>query len=326
MTTFTATAHTNIALIKYWGKSAVRLNLPATGSLSLTLDRFYTTTSVEFIDSPSDVFSLNGLAGDAATQKRVLEHIQIFRDLSGRTEKVSVCSVNHVNTNSGLASSASGFAALSLALTHAFALKIDNTQLSRLARQGSGSAARSIFKGLVLMHGGPQATHESAFAEPINSAFNDTLRMIVLECSQSEKTIGSREGMSTTSQNSIFYQAFLHNHPLLLKHALNAIIEKDFNTLGQCMEQSTMQMHATMLGCSKPFWYFNPTTLLAINEVRSLRERGYQCYFTMDAGPHVKVLCQRHEVSGIANTLSEINGVSNTTVCTPGPGAFLHGA
>lgn len=324
MKIFSATAHTNIALIKYWGKSTYEGNLPATGSLSLTLDKFYTTTSVQMIDGPSDIFELNESPADAQTQQRVISFVDFFRNLTKNKERFIIRSYNHVPTKAGLASSASGFAALTLALARAFNLKSNHKELSQIARRGSGSAARSIFGNFVQMHGGPQITDREAFAEPLEAPSGLNVRMIVLECGRTQKSIGSREAMNLTSSTSIFYRAFLDNHPRLLNAAVLAAKNGNFEELGLLMEQSTLQMHATMLGCEQPFWYFNPSTIVALQEVQRLRQKGHSCYFTMDAGPHVKILCPANEADIIADSFRQIEGIVNITICSAGPGAYLH--
>lgn len=324
MTIFTATAHTNIALIKYWGKSADEGNLPATGSLSLTLDRFFTTTSLEAIDAPLDQFYLNDTLADLKHSLRVSQHLDFMRTLASRKERFLIRSRNHVPTSAGLASSASGFAALTLAASRALKLELGAKELSRIARRGSGSAARSFFAGFTLMHGGPQIDDEGAFAEPIKAEITSNLRMVVVQCAQGPKAIGSREAMKLTEQSSVFYQAFLANHSSLLNRAVAAAKKGDFEELGSCMEQSTLQMHATMLGCPEPFWYLNATTLSVMDEVKALRRGGVPCYFTMDAGPHVKVLCMAEDANRVEQHLGCIDGVSKITACASGPAAYAH--
>lgn len=324
MNNCTATAHTNIALIKYWGKSEELENLPATGSLSLTLDKFWTKTSVQASESESDEFSIFGQKIDDNARQRVAGHVDYFRRLSGKNAYVKIESRNNVQIASGLASSASGFAALTLALAQHFGVDLGLAELSKIARRGSGSAARSLFEGLVLMHGGPHITEEQAFAEPIHSSFAKDVGLIVIECAQGKKPISSTRAMNLTSQSSIFYKAFLDNHPKLLNNALSSIKNRDINGLGRLMEQSTLQMHATLFGIETPLWYMNPTTIATMNYVRELRKKGYNCFFTMDAGPHVKVLCEAKDATTLCKKFSSLDGISKLTPCRAGPGAYLH--
>jgi diphosphomevalonate decarboxylase len=321
MNSIRAVAHTNIALIKYWGKKAGEGNLPAVGSLSLTLNQFYTTTTVT--PSDCDSFVLDATPQEAESERRVFAHIDFFRKLSGKSLKFAIHSRNSVPTRSGLASSASGFAALTLALAKAFDLNLMPSDLSRIARRGSGSAARSIFGGFALMHGGPDTSDVLAFAEPIESPLCDTIAMIVLECARGAKTVGSRDAMQRVTASSIFYPSFLANHPRILASGVNALEAGDLSELGRLMEQSTMQMHATMLGCSDPFWYFNSATIAALDAIRILRAQGHSCFFTMDAGPHVKVLCMANDAQKLAAHLENVDGVLKATVCHAGPGAYL---
>jgi len=331
MTVIRAIAHTNIALIKYWGKRASdgqrprdgqrpsegqgpgRGNLPAVGSLSLTLDKFFTTTEIE--PAEKDSFLLEGQRDNS----RVLNHISFFRQLTGRNLHFKIVSHNQVPTAAGLASSASGFAALTIGLSKAFGLDFSKKELSRIARAGSGSAARSIFGGFAIMH----ALEDDAYAEAVSSPLTFQVAMIVVECDKGPKSISSRDAMNRVAKTSVFYQSFLDNHPKLLNQAMNAVQSNELRNLGTCMEQSTLQMHATTLGCEDPFWYFNSTTIAVISKVRTLRDQGMDCFFTMDAGPHVKVLCDAKDAPTLSQLLSSMNGVSRTTTCFAGPEAYL---
>lgn len=313
MTVTRAIAHTNIALIKYWGKRPAAGNLPAVGSLSLTLDRFFTTTEIE--PAEQDSFHLEGQSDNA----RVLQHIDYFRNLTGRDLHFKITSHNHVPTAAGLASSASGFAALTLGLAKAFGLDVSLQDLSRIARMGSGSAARSIFGGFAVMH----ALEDDAYAEAVSSPLTSQVAMLVVECGEGLKAISSRDAMNKVAKTSVFYQTFLDNHPRLLCEAMSAIQSSNLRSLGACMEQSTLQMHATMLGCDEPFWYFNRTTISVMSEVRKLREQGMDCFFTMDAGPHVKVLCPAQDAETLSQSLSSLDGVSRATICLAGPPATV---
>ena len=152
-----ATANANIALIKYWGKRDEKLILPYTSSLSLTLSDLYTQTAVNFSDDFSeDSVTLDGenLLPGSTTFCRVVSMLDLVREKAGISTKARVVSRNHVPTAAGLASSASGFAALCASAAFAAGLKLTPRELSRLARRGSGSACRSIFGGLVIWHAG----------------------------------------------------------------------------------------------------------------------------------------------------------------------------
>ncbi len=305
-----AIAHANIALIKYWGKAPGDGNLPATGSLSLTLDCFFTQTVIQ--KSNQDRFILNGIE---QTGER-LARVQAFLDLV-RVKKIAceVISENHVPTQSGLASSASGFAALACAANQFFALGLDNRALSELARRGSGSAARSIFPGLARMH-------REGYAEGIDARKLD-LNMLVVHCSNLEKQVDSRTAMNLTAQTSAYYPEWISSHQADLDDALKAVWHGDFKKLGELTEYSTLKMHASMLAARPAIWYFEPLSWAVMNAVRDWRRQGLQAYFTLDAGPHVKVLCQSNDVGVLKTGLEKIPGVLKVQHAKPGPGAYL---
>ena len=130
--------------------------------------------------------------------------------------------------------------------------------------------------------------------------------------------------MKLTAEQSIFYPPFLKNHPLILNEAVHAVKSHNLEVLGDLMERSTLQMHATLLGLNEPIWYMNKTTIEAMSLTKELRAKGYECYFTMDAGPHVKVLCKNKDVSKLVEEFSSLDEVSRITPCRSGPGAYLH--
>src|SRR5699024_10976073 len=147
-----ARAHSNIALIKYWGKRDARLNLPAVGSISVTLNDLYTDIRVTF--APALTADRLLLDDHPADTRRLSHVLDLIRTRAGCDYRAAVESHNNFPTGAGLASSASGFAALVVAACAAFDLQLDNRELSTLARQGSGSAARSVFGGYAEMQRG----------------------------------------------------------------------------------------------------------------------------------------------------------------------------
>ncbi len=318
-----AYAHTNIALIKYWGKLPGHLNLPATGSLSLTLENFGTQTALSFIDAPQDVFVLNNQQQIGEPLLRVQLFLDIVRALSKNDQHCLVDSRNDVPTRSGLASSASGFAALSLAANQLFSLNLNPIDLSQLARVGSGSAARSIFGEFVYMHPGSPVDKTGGYAEPLTTDPSLDVRLIVVQCASTPKKISSRAGMMHTSATSPYYSSWIATHAQDLEEATRAAMQGDFKTLGELTEHSTLKMHASMLAAKPAFWYFEPLTITVMNRVKALRDDGAHCYFTMDAGPHVKVLCQAQQAQAITNELRKIEGIVQIDIAKPGPGAKL---
>lgn len=323
MTTAGAYAHTNIALIKYWGKLPGPDNLPATGSISLTLNEFGTKTEVSFIDHPHDVFILDEKPVNDHSLIQVQTFLDKVRKLSPQKNHCLVRSVNNVPTSAGLASSASGFAALALAADKLFELNLNKKELTQLARQGSGSAARSIWGGFVRMHAGSLNNKNGAYAEEVDSSNMPPIRMIVVQCSSSPKNISSRDGMNHTAKTSPFYPSWLATHDHDLQNALQAIKAGDLKSLGTLTEHSTLKMHASMMTAKPGFWYLEPLTLAVINLVRKLQKEGLECYFTMDAGPHVKILCSANEAEMIASQIKQIPKIVKVDIASPGPAAYL---
>lgn len=323
MSAVRARAHTNIALVKYWGKRDVPLNLPATGSLSLTLDRFFTTTTLEPYEGASDTLTLDGAEASEKERARVWRYLDLVRSLAGGGPRFRVTSENTVPTAAGLASSASAFAALALAATRALGLSLDERELSALARRGSGSAARSLFGGFALMHKGTLDDGSDSFAEPLPSSPSLDVRLVVVRCGTGRKKLGSTEAMERTARTSPFYDAWVRTHDEDLEEATRAVKAGDLVTLGEVMERSTLKMHATGFGATPAFWYLAPTTLAVMDEVRRLRDEGARCWFTMDAGPHVKVLVPASAADEIAATLARVEGVFGVDVAAPGPAAVV---
>ena len=328
----TAFAGTNIALVKYWGKRDAALNLPATGSLSLTLDRLGTRTTVHFDGDggggagATDRIVMNGAPADAATTARVTAFLDRVRAHAGSrvgsTARAFVTTENGVPTASGLASSASGFAALAVAATRAAGLELPPDELSVLARLGSGSAARSIFGGFVEMAPGARADGRDAVAAPIpgGDVWSD-LRLVVALTSAGAKAVGSTAAMERTARTSPFYAAWLASVPTDLVESRAAVAARDLPRLGAVAERSALRMHAAAMAADPAIIYWNPATLAALACVRALRERGLPVFFTIDAGPHVKALCRAAHADEVAVSLAAVPGVVKTLTAAPGPGA-----
>ena len=193
-----ARAYTNIALIKYWGKQNETLILPMNNSLSLTLDAFYTETEVIFSDTfNEDQFYLDNQLQDKKATAKISAFLDIARKKAKTTQKAKVISHNFVPTAAGLASSASGLAALAGACNQALNLELDDRSLSRLARRGSGSACRSIFGGFVEWEKGQD--DETSFAKQVPSdGFEENLAMVFLLLNEQKKDVSSRDGMRRT--------------------------------------------------------------------------------------------------------------------------------
>lgn len=296
-------AHTNIALIKYWGKRNDELFLPMNSSLSLTLDAFYTDTEVVLdSDFTSDTFFLNDVKQDEKETEKITKFLNLFRNEVNMKTKACVKSYNHVPTAAGLASSASAFSALAGAMNQASGLNLDPKTLSTYARRGSGSATRSIYGGFVEWYMGEDDLSETSHAIPVDDASWD-IGMIVIAVNTGRKKLSSRIGMKQTIATSPFYSSWVETATSDLTKMKDAIKQKDFITLGEITESNGMKMHATMLGAFPPISYWEPDSVKAIQTVKEIRGMGIPCYVTMDAGPNVKVLCKASDMAKIEELL-----------------------
>lgn len=304
----TARAHTNIALIKYWGKANKEFKTPLMSSLSMTLDAFYTDTSFEHGEHlEKDSFILNGVKQNAEQSKRVIDYIHRLQKIYDFSDHFKIESINHVPTSAGLASSASAFAALAASFAASYKLNLSKKELSQLARLGSGSATRSIYGGFVLWNKGHN--HDDSYAVAINENPDWDLHMLAVEVDTHEKKISSTQGM-IRAQTSPFYQPWLSKNDAEIEAMKQAIGERDFTKLGQLSENSANEMHAINLSAQPGFTYFESDTLKLIKLVHQLRQDGIECYYTIDAGPNVKILCtlknQKKIVSAVHNLLGNV--------------------
>ncbi|WP_293368353.1 diphosphomevalonate decarboxylase [Nevskia sp.] len=304
-----AQAHPNIALIKYWGKRDLPLNLPVVGSLSITLDTLWTRTSVRFgNDLLTDRLSLNGRE-DAKQLRKVSACLDLLRARAGTEARAEVVSHNNFPTGAGLASSASGFAALVVAADAALGLGLPQGTLSEFARRGSGSASRSIFGGYVEWALGERPDGEDSVARPILDAQAWPLRVAVAITSTAEKAIGSTEGMNRTADTSPYQRAWIDTQEADLAEARAAIVARDFERLADISEFSCLKMHALAMAAKPGLLYWNAATMAAMHAVRALRASGVPVFFTIDAGPQVKAICLPSAAVQVAAALREVPGV-----------------
>ncbi|MEU5835611.1 diphosphomevalonate decarboxylase [Streptomyces diacarni] len=324
----TAVAHPNIALIKYWGKRDEHLILPRVDSLSMTLDLFPTTTRVRLDhEAGHDEVTLNGRPAKGEKLRRVVAFLDLVRKRAGLTSKAVVASENTVPTGAGLASSASGFAALAVAAAAAHGLDLDATALSRLARRGSGSAARSLFGGFAVWHAGTDSgTAEQAdlgsYAEPVAVGDIDPA-LVIAVVDAGPKTTPSRAAMRRTVETSPLYEPWAVSSGDDLAQMRAALRAGDFETVGEIAERNALGMHATMLAARPAVRYLSPATLTVLDRVLLLREDGVPAYATMDAGPNVKVLCRRADADRVAEAVRDAAPAGSVLVAREGPGARL---
>lgn len=313
-----AVAHSNIALAKYWGKRDRASNIPDVPSLSLTLAALSTRTRVSFdpgLDSDQLVLNGKSVTGEAAA--KVFRLVERARSTVGVTTRARVESSNDFPTASGLASSASGFAALAVATLGALGLSWSPAATSELARASSVSAARSIFGGFVELPAGATA------AEPIVAPSASKLRMVIAITESAPKAVGSTSGMLHTQDTSPYYPAWQVAAPRVYGELRTALLEGQLQKVGEAMEHSALLMHASMFGARPALIYWNAATLTVMQVVRELRASGVFAYFTMDAGPHVKVLTEQDQCLEVRDALRTVAGVREVIVSEAGEAAHV---
>ncbi|GGQ91852.1 diphosphomevalonate decarboxylase [Streptomyces asoensis] len=325
----TALAHPNIALIKYWGKSDERLFLPRTDSLSMTLDIFPTTTRVALAPGAGhDSVTFNGAPAPAEAHRRIVAFLELVRERAAREVRAVVDTVNTVPTGAGLASSASGFAALAVAAAAAYGLDLDATALSRLARRGSGSASRSVFGGFAVWHAGlrggtPAQADLSSYAEAVHASARLDPALVVAVVDAGAKTVSSREAMRRTVATSPLYEPWARSSAADLADMRTALDAGDLDAVGEIAERNALGMHATMLAARPAVRYMSPASLRVLDAVLQLRRDGTAAYVTMDAGPNVKVLCRSKDADRVAAAVRDAAPGRPVHIARPGPGARL---
>jgi diphosphomevalonate decarboxylase len=309
-----ALAHPNIALAKYWGKSAGEGNVPAVPSLSVTLEGMTTRTEVSFDETlVKDELVLDGQQANARAEARASALVDEVRKAAGFTTRARIVSRNDFPTASGLASSASGFAALALAAVRASGLDWTVAETAALARRSSASAARSLFGGFAQLVG-PDA---SQVAPP--SALD--MRVLVAVTTESAKTTSSTEGMIATQERSPYYAAWVEEAPRIFTKMRAALLAGDFDETGALAERSALAMHACAMAAGVV--YVTGATLAALAEVRAMRASGLGAYATMDAGPHLKCLVRATDAASAKERLESVAGVLRVIETRPGEGARL---
>ena len=316
---YTSFAPANIALCKYWGKRNSLLNLPVNDSLSISLGDQGTHTMVTPVaEAAGDTVTLNNQPVDPSAEfyLRVTRHIDLFRHVFG-LQYFHIATSNSIPTAAGLASSASGFAALTKALIGIYSLNLSEEKISILARLGSGSACRSTFNGFVHWHKGHHAEGHDSFATPLPYPWPE-LRIGIIRVSSGIKTVSSREGMHRTVNTSHLYPVWKHQAANDMKFLLQAIEKKDFNLLGTTSEHNAMTMHATMLSSWPPLLYWSSETLKTIQHIWRLRQEGLDIYMTIDAGPNIKVLFEKKNEESVKQSIRNISIIkpfTESTIC-----------
>ncbi|MFW6329730.1 MAG: diphosphomevalonate decarboxylase [Alkalispirochaetaceae bacterium] len=311
-----ALAHPSLALTKYWGKAEGGINLPATPSLAVTLRELYSISRCRLLPAGArDSVRLNGEPQGPDRFEPVFEEL---RRRSGYEGAFDLASGNNFPTAAGLASSASGLAALVTACAGALKAHLSQEELSSLARIGSGSAARSIYGGFTLLPAG------AASARPVLSETGwREFRIIAVALHTGAKAISSREAMRRSVDSSPYFSAWVADSQELTKAALEAVEARDIRRLGEIARQSYTRMFATMFSADPPIIYWRPESVAMIHTLEELRSRGVPVWETMDAGPQVKVILLEEQVEEVLRELKAAFPEAGMTVCSPGPGAQL---
>lgn len=319
--TATSIANPNIALIKYWGNQDDVLRLPANGSISMNLDSLFTHTTVSFQPSlPFDELVLNGREVTGHGLERVSGLLDEVRRMAGFSACAEVVSRNNFPAGTGIASSASAFAALALAASHAAGLSLDAVELSRLARRGSGSACRSVPGGFVewLPGNGDEDSYAVSIAPPEHWALADCIAVISIE----HKGTGSSQG-SALAGSSPLQAARVADAPRRLDICRRAILERDFSALAAIAELDSNMMHAVMMTSSPALFYWQEASLAVMRAVSAWRTSGLPVCYSLDAGPNVHVLTEAASAEAVARRLGEIPGVQEVLNARPGGPARL---
>ncbi len=328
----TAAAHPNLAFVKYWGKVDPRLNLPTNPSISVNLDGATTVTTVAFSDErETDQVFINDQPASPPARQRVVRHLDRVRRLAGVEARALVASRNDFPADAGIASSASAFAALSLAASRAAGLELDERTLSILARKGSGSASRSIPGGFVEWQAGER--DEDSYAYPIAPPEHWDIRVVTAIVDQQPKAVSSGQGHRAAPQ-SPFFNARLAALPQTLTTVRRALLDRDLSAFGLALEREAVSMHVVCMTSPHPerdwlsgIYYWGPGSMRLVHAVQAWRREGLEVYFTMDAGANVHLICRggdQAELEGaLCPLLLELEGWC--LVSRPGRGAWLVG-
>ncbi|TVR20088.1 MAG: diphosphomevalonate decarboxylase [Anaerolineaceae bacterium] len=285
----TARAHSNIAFIKYWGNVDDDLRLPANPSISMNLDALYTETTVTWDDSLSaDMLRLNDQPESGGALERVSRHLDIVRQRLNISASARVASRNNFPMGAGIASSASAFAALTLAAVTAGGATLSERELTTLARRGSGSASRSIPAGFVQWEAG--IDHETSYAHSVAAPEHWDLTDIVAIVSADHKAVGSTHG-HTSAGTSDLQAGRLRGASARLEAVRQAIASRDFRAFAETVEHDSNLMHAVMMTSRPPLFYWHPASLTLMGAVRQWRAEGLDVCYTLDAGPNVHCIC-----------------------------------
>jgi len=299
-----AIAHPNFALIKYWGKSDISNNLPDMSSISITIDTLYSTAKVSFDTSlKKDIWVLNGIEQESLGQ--IEPTINYLRSFKAVKDFCIIESINNFPTAAGLASSASGIASIVIAINEFFNLNLSEKELFDAAILGSGSAPRSLYPGFVYLN------NKDYGCETILNINEWPLKIIICQTSSDKKLVSSREGMRISKSTSPYYETWVNDQDNDINKALKAIKTKDFDLLGEVSEDNCKKMHKVMETSQPPLIYRNVTTHLCIQKIKEMKFNGISIFYTIDAGPQVKIICKAKHTDQVISQMKSVPNIQD---------------
>jgi len=316
-----AAACANVALVKYWGKRDLEANLPAVGSISLTLDGLEAHARISA--NSRERFTSHGTPVSGKAQQAMVHFLDWLAASRGHDIPLAVDIETNFPVAAGLASSAAIYCATATAGLSFLEAEVSRKELSSIARRGSGSASRSVFGGLVEWHRGTNADGDDSFAEPLLEADDWELGMVVAILDEGKKKTSSRDAMRHVADTSPLYAGWLEAQEADLECMREAIRARDFSAMGRITEESTLRMHAVTMAARPAVLYWKPATLQVMETVKEMRDGGLQAYFTMDAGPQVKVLCRQEDMSEVAAKLQALSPVVRVLQARAGAGVRI---
>jgi diphosphomevalonate decarboxylase len=313
-----ASASPNIAFIKYWGNRDDILRIPVNGSISMTLSGLVTNTSITIDTSyDSDNALINGKQASQDSLSRISSFLDVLRKYFNRSEYCRIESSNNFPSGAGIASSASAFSALAAAYIGALKESVTEQGLSILARQGSGSASRSVFGGFVEWKAGVTSSDSVAIqiAPPSHWALVDLIAVV----DYAHKTIGSSAGHQLAMSSPV-QKARVESSDLRLTRCRNAILSKNFKDLAEISEADSNLMHAVMMTSSPPLLYWQPATIAIMHAVQNWRKEGLPVFYTIDAGPNVHCITTEEHYKTVITEISTLPGIKEIITSRPGSG------
>lgn len=314
----TAVAPSNIAFIKYWGKENEELKLPKNGSISMNLSNLLTVTTVEFDpELKEDLVMINGVI-NITESIRVIKHLDLIRGMSSNVHKAKVVSMSNFPVGTGLSSSASGFAALTIAAVNALGINLDEKKLSILARIGSGSASRSIPDGFVEWKMGKDSN--SSYSISILPPNYFKILDVVAIVSNKKKEVPTTDGQKLAKTSPLFKKR-LSGINKKIKEIKKLIMNKDFKNFGQLVEDEAIELHKIMQTSKPPLNYLQPETIKIMKLVKQWRSEGLEVYFTLNTGQDIHLIIEEKNKEKLVEKLKEIKEVKNIIVNRPAVGA-----